>query len=270
MDMFKKMFKVEIPVIGVVHLSPLPGSPCYDGTSVKEISKQAIKSAKVMTENGIDGIIVENFGDKMFLKKVGPEVVAVMTYIAKEIKESISVPIGMCVLQSDAIAGIAISKAVGAEFIRVPYYTETYIVDAGMMESIAAEALRYRKFLESDVKIFADVHIKHSYPLSQRPIEHAAEDAYHRGLADAIIITGRKTGGETKVDDVARVKKALPEVPLVVGSGVTIENVDNYLPYIDAIIATTGLNVGGEVETEPDPVSVSKFMEKIKNYRQKL
>jgi len=129
MDMFKKMFKAKIPVIGVVHLSPLPGSPCY---------------------------IVENFGDKMFLKKVGPEVVAVMTYIAKEIKESISVPIGMCVLQSDAIAGLAISKAVGAEFIRVPYYTETYIVDAGMMESIAAETLRYRKFLESDVKIFAD------------------------------------------------------------------------------------------------------------------
>lgn len=270
MDMFEKMFKAKIPVIGVVHLSPLPGSPCYDGTSVKEISEQAIKRAKAMTENGIDGIIVENFGDKMFLKKVGPEVVAVMTYIAKEIKESVSVPIGMCVLQSDAIAGIAISKAVGAEFIRVPYYTETYIVDAGMMESIAAETLRYRKFLESDVKIFADVHIKHSYPLSQRPIEYAAEDAYYRGLANAIIITGRKTGGETEVNDVVRVKKALPEVPLVVGSGVTIENVDNYLPYIDAIIVTTGLNKGGGVENEPDPVSISKFMEKIKNYRKNL
>jgi len=82
--------------------------------------------------------------------------------------------------------------------------------------------------------------------------------------------SGRKTGGETKVDDVTRVKKALPEVPLIVGSGVTIENVDSYLPYIDAIIVTTGLNVGGEVEAEPDPVSVSKFMEKIKNFRKNL
>ncbi|RKX55609.1 MAG: membrane biogenesis protein [Thermotoga sp.] len=270
MGMFENLFKVKIPVIGVIHLSPLPGSPLYNDSSVEQISKQAVSEAKIMVENGINGLIVENFGDKLFLKKVGPEVVSAMTYIAKEVKDNVDVPIGLCVLQSDAIAGIAISKTVGADFIRIPYYVETSIVDAGMMESIAAEALRYRKYLGVDVKFFADVHIKHSYPLAQRRIEYSAEDAYYRGLADAIIITGRKTGGETNPSDVIRVRNALPEVPLVVGSGVSIENVDNYLPYVDAIIVVTSLNKGGKVEEVPDPDRITAFMKKIEDYRNNL
>lgn len=270
MEILKELFGVEIPVIGVVHLLPLPGAPLYDGTTVDEIAKKAVDDAKVLVENGVDGIIVENFGDKLFLKRVGPEVVAAMTYIAKEVKDSVGVPVGLCVLQSDAIAAIAIAKAIEAEFIRIPYYTETSIVDAGMMDSIAAKALRYRRYLGADVKFFADVHIKHSFPLAQRPIEHSAEDAYYRGLADAIIITGRKTGGETNPDDVIKVRKALPEVPLIVGSGVSIQNVEKYLPYVDAIIVATSLNKEGKVEESPDPGRVSAFMKKIQNYRKSI
>jgi len=267
MKLFMEMFGVRVPVISVIHLLPLPGSPKYSGISVWEIANKAVEEAKAMEKNGINGLIIENFGDKLFLKEVGQEVVAAMTYIAKDIKDVVDIPVGLCVLQSDAIAGVAIAKAVDADFIRIPYYTEVSVVDTGMMESIAASALRYRKYLGADVKFFADVHVKHSYPLAQRPIEYAAEDAYYRGLADAIIITGRKTGGETKVDDVARVKKYLPEVPLIVGSGVTIETVDNYLPYVDAIIVATGLNKEGKVEGEPDPIRISKFMEKVESYR---
>ena len=113
-----------------------------------------------------------------------------------------------------------IANTIGGKFIRVPYYTETYIVDAGMMDSIAAETLRYRKYLNADVKIFADVHIKHGYPLSQRPIAESAQDAEHRGLADAILVTGIATGAETKVDDVREVKQAVASTPVFVASGV--------------------------------------------------
>ena len=106
--------------------------------------------------------------------------------------------------------------------------------------------------------------------MAQRRIEYSAEDAYYRGLADAIIITGRKTGGETNPSDVIRVRNALPEVPLVVGSGVSIENVDNYLPYVDAIIVVTSLNKGGKVEEVPDPDRIIAFMKKIEDYRNNL
>lgn len=270
MKVFEKMFGVKVPVIGVIHLMPLPGAPLYEGASVNEISEKAVSDAKIMADNGIDGLIIENFGDKMFQKTVGPETVAAMTYITKDIKNAVDVPIGLCVLQSDAISAIAIAKAVQGAFVRVPYYTETSVVDTGTMESIAAATLRYRKYLNADVKIFADVHIKHSYPLMQRPIEYAAEDSFHRGLADAIIITGRKTGGDTNPDDVRRVREALPEVPLAVGSGVNEENVGKYISMVDAIIIATGLNYGGEVETGPDPARVRSFMNKVNELRKKL
>jgi hypothetical protein len=269
MEVFKNVFNVKKPVIGVVHLEPLPGSPEYDGKSVREIARKAVREAIIMSEKGIDGIIIENFGDKMFLKEVGQEVVSTMSVIAQEVKNEVSIPLGLCVLQSDAIAAVAIAKAVEADFIRIPYYTETSIVDAGIMDSIAGKSLRYRKNIDAHVKFFADVHIKHSYPLAQRPLEYAAEDSYHRGLADAVIITGRKTGGETSAGDVQKVKEALPEVPLIVGSGVSIDNVDSYLPYVDAIIIATSLNKEGKVEKEPSPERIENFMRKIKDYRKK-
>ena len=269
MKVFDELFGVKMPVIGVVHLLPLPGAPLYENMPVDEIAKKAVKEAKMMADNGMDGLIIENFGDKMFFKTVGPEVVASLTVVAKAVRDAVKIPIGMCVLQSDAIAGLAIAKAVDAEFIRVPYYTETSIVDTGTMESIAAKALRYRKYIGCKAKILADVHIKHSYPLMQRPIEYAAEDAYERGLADAIIVTGRKTGGETNPEDVIRVRKALPELPLMVGSGVSVENVDKYLDYVNAIIVASSLNINGDVEQVPDEARVAAFMDKVRAYRGK-
>ncbi len=266
----EEIFGIKIPVIGVVHLLPLPGSPRYDGTSVKKIAEQAIKEAGIMAEEGINGIIIENFRDNPFFKKVGPETVAAMTYIASRVKENVDVPIGLCVLQSDGIAAVAISKSVEASFIRIPYYTETYVVDTGLMDSIAAELQRYKKNLGCDVKVLADVHIKHGYPLAQRNIEYSAEDAYYRGLADAIIITGRKTGGETRVEDVKVVREALPEIPIIVGSGVSTENVEKYLPFVDGIIVGTSLKKGGITEEEVDPKRVRELMNKVEDYRSRM
>lgn len=267
MNVFDEVFGVKVPVISVIHLDPLPGTPLYAGKSVKEIAEVAVEEAVMLEENNIDGLIIENFGDKMFCKKVGPEIVAAMSVIAQKIKDEVKIPIGICILQSDGMADIAVAKAVEADFVRIPYYTETSIVDAGMMDSIAADVLRFRRYLEAKVKIFADVHIKHSYPLAQRPIEHAAEDCWERGLADAVIVTGRKTGGATKPEDIINVRKALPELPLIVGSGVSAQNVDAYLDYVDAIIVATSLNKDGRVEEKPDEQRVRSFMDKIKAYR---
>jgi len=267
MNLLESIFKMKIPAIGVVHLNPLPGAPLYKDESVKKISKNAIEEALCMVDNGINGLIIENFGDKMFKKKVGPETVASLTYITTKIMEKVNVPIGICVLQSDVIAGIAIGKAIGAAFIRAPYYTETYIVDAGLIDGSAADALRYRKYLGADIKIFADVHIKHGYSLSRRPIEESAEDTYHRGLADALVVTGKKTGGETNVEDIISVRKTLPDIPIIAGSGVSYENLDRYIPYINGIIVSTSLRVDGKVEEKLDQKNIEKFMSKLGKLR---
>ncbi len=265
MSSLKEIFRADIPVIAVVHLLPLPGAPRYEGMSVRDITNNAVEEAIILSENGVSGIIVENFRDMMFLKKVGPETVASMTFVANEVKNAVSVPVGLCVLQSDALAALAISKAIGGDFIRAPYYTETYVVDTGVMESSAADALRYRNAIHAQgVKIFADVHIKHGYPLAQRPLEESAEDAIERGLADAIIITGRKTGGKTDPDDVARVKKHLPDAQVIVGSGVTPESVHEYFPeYADAVIVGTNLKKDEKTEEKIDKKRVRDFVAAI-------
>ena len=267
MNVLNGIFNVKVPVISVVHLMPLPGSPLYENTPVAKIVDEALKDAALLAECGINGLIIENFGDVMFTKKVGPEIVAAMTAAAKEIKQTVNIPVGLCVLQNDVIAGLAIAKAVDADFIRAGYYTEVSIADSGIIESVAAEALRYRKYIDCKAKIFADVQVKHSYPLMQRPVEESAEDACERGLADAIVITGKKTGGETKPEDVIRVKKALPEAPLIVGSGVTTENLEKYYNHIDAIIISSGLNVDGDISKGLDKERVIAFIKKIEELR---
>ncbi|HBT48512.1 MAG: Membrane complex biogenesis protein, BtpA family [Caldanaerobacter subterraneus] len=267
MERVKSIFKNVKPIIGMVHLPPLPGSPQYGGEKLSVIAETTVTEAKKLEEAGFDGIMIENFGDVMFYKRVPPETVASMTYIAKEIKDNINIPIGICVLQSDAIAATAIAHAVEAEFIRVPYYTEVYVVDTGLMESCAAEVLRYRKFLGANVAIFADIHIKHGYPLAQRPIEESAEDAVYRGLADAIIVTGRKTGGPTNRDDIKRVKDVLPEWPVFVGSGVSVQNVKEMLSIADGAIVGTNLKVENKTTNPIDFAKAKEFMEIVNSIR---
>jgi hypothetical protein len=268
MKIFDEMFKKKLPVIVPIHLPALPGAPLYDETSVGDIANKAARDAVMLADMGVDGIIIENEGDKLYLKKVEPETIAAMAVIAKAVKDVVKdIPIGINILQSDHIADLAVCKAVDAKFIRAGYFTEAAIVDVGIMEGDGARALRYRKNLSIDSKIFADVQIKHSYPLARRPLLDAVEHAYDRGLVDAVIITGEKTGGEADVEQLQQIKDTRPDIPLIVGSGVTIENLERYVDYIDAIIVGTSLHIDGKLDTDFDFVRVKKFMERIESYR---
>ena len=138
------------------------------------------------------------------------------------------------------------------------------------MDSIAGSLQRFRVSLGCEAKVFADVHIKHGYPLAQRDIGASAQDAIERCGADAVIVTGLRTGAETDLEDVKRVRKALPEANLLVGSGVSLENVSRYFDYVNGIILSTSLKVGGQSENLVDPKRVSDFMKEIDKCRSRL
>jgi len=267
----RDLFSVEKPIIGMVHLRPLPGSPLYEGGGLEPIVEQAVKDAKALEEGGVDGIQIENFGDRLFKKNVGPETVAFVTEIVHRIKEEISLPHGLCILMSGR-AGLAIAKATGGKWVRVPYYMEVYASYVGLMEGEAAELLRFRRYIDArDVKIFADIHIKHAYPLLQRSIEDAASDAVEMGLADAVIVTGKATGSPTNPEDVKAVKERLAgtQVPVLIGSGVSVENIEKYWPYIDGIIVGTSLKVDGVTTNPVDVERVKRFMSKVRRLRER-
>ncbi len=269
MNVFDEIFQVKLPIIVSLHLPPLPGSPRYDETPVYDIALKAAQDVKMLYDRGVNGVTLDNEGDILYLKKVGPETIAAMAVIGKTVKDAVpEMHVGLNILQSDHIADLAVAKAMGGEFFRAGYYTEAAIVDVGIMEGNGAETLRYRKYLNCEAKIFADVQIKHSYPLARRPLLDSIEYAYDRGLADAIIITGEKTGKSADVESVRTVRESRRDIPLIIGSGTTTENIGDFAPYVDAVIVGTSLHVDGALHTDLDPKRVEKFMKKVQELRE--
>jgi len=232
------------PIIGVVHLNPLPGSPNY--LSFEDVFESALRDAKALADGGVDAIIIENFGDKPFLKEVGAEVIACMSVIAWEIKKETDLPLGINVLRNDAKASLAIAKAVNADFIRVNQLFYGSLSPEGWLEGNAGEILRYKRTIDCKAMIFADICVKHAHHFVS--LEEYVENA-ERCLIDAIIVTGEATGKEVSLKDLKAVKK-LAKMPVLVGSGVTPENLPKLAKYCDGVIVGTYFKEHGKVDVE--------------------
>ena len=249
-----QLFNHPKPIIGVIHLPPLLGSP-QSTLPFREIRICALSDAGRLIDNGIDGVIIENYGDAPFYPdRVEPHTVAALALIANEIREHHpQTPIGLNVLRNDAKSAMAIATVTGANFIRVNVHTGAMLTDQGLIEGKAHETLRYRSILKSEVKIFADIAVKHATPLAPIDILTIAEDTYHRGLADALIVTGTATGKSTDLGQLKTVKSAVPQARVLAGSGVTIDNLTEVLQYADGVIVGTSIKRDGVTTNAVDP-----------------
>jgi len=224
-------------IIGVVHLKPLPGAPLYEG-NFEDIIESALRDAQALEDGGVDGVIVENFGDRPFLKRIrSPETVAAMAIIVKEVVRELSVPVGVNVLRNSAEEALAIAYVTGGKFIRANAYVETIVTDSGIIEPCAPRVLRNARILGAEIGILADIHVKHARPLVERSLEDTAMDAFERGLATAVVITGSRTGEPPSMEDLRKVKE-LGKGPVLIGSGLTPENT-KLLRYADGAIVGT-------------------------------
>jgi membrane complex biogenesis BtpA family protein len=241
-----QLFDHPKPIIGVVHLLPLIGSPQLR-QPFHEIRTRALSDAGTLIDNGIDGVIIENYGDAPFYPdSVEPHTVAALALIADEIRERHpQTPIGLNVLRNDAKSAVAIATVTDANFIRVNVHTGAMLTDQGIIQGKAHETLRYRLLLKSEVKIFADVAVKHATPLAPINILASAEDTYRRGLADALIVTGTATGKSTNLDQLKSVKSTIPQASIFAGSGVTTDNLAAVLQYADGVIVGTSIKRDG-------------------------
>ncbi len=235
------MFK---PIIGVIHLKPLPGSPCY--CSFEDAMGSALQDARALAEGGVDAIIIENYGDKPFMKEVGKETVAAMTAIALEVKREVGVPIGLNVLRNDAFAALAIAKAVKADFVRINQLFFSSLSSEGWIDGKAGEVMRYKKAIDCNAMVFADIAVKHAYHFIS--IEEYVENA-ERSLADALIVTGSATGRPVSIDDLKKVK-SLAKMPVLAGSGVNPDNIGEVLRYADGVIVGTYFKKNGRVDVD--------------------
>lgn len=255
------IFGTRKPLIGMVHLLPLPGSPRYDGNGISGSLEAALRDAKALKDGGFDGLLVENYGDSPFKPApTDPEIVASMTAIGKEISKQIDLPLGVNVLRNGAIAAMAIASAVRARFIRVNVLCEALLTDQGIISACAHDLMRYRKQLAAvDVRVYADVRSKHAAPLVSRPIEESARDTAYRGMADALIVTGSRTGVEPDIDDVRRIKDCVSDRPVLIGSGLTIRNIKKLLSKADGAIVGTSIKENALTENQVDVTRVREL-----------
>jgi membrane complex biogenesis BtpA family protein len=258
-------FDTDRPVIGMVHLPPLPGAPRFDGDR-DAIRERMRTDAEALEAGGVDGIMVENFGDAPFYPDDVPKhVVAEMAALGRELVDTVSVPVGINVLRNDAAAALSVAAAVDADFVRVNVHVGATVTDQGVLNGRAHETMRLRERLDADVAVLADVGVKHAAPLADRPLTDELSDAVERGLADGIIVSGAGTGDPTGRDVLEAARKRLdadfPETPLFVGSGVTQETVSETLELADGVIVGTALKEGGETTDTVDERRVRALVE---------
>jgi len=253
----EELFGARKYAIGMVHLLPLPGSPRWAG-EMDQVLERAVTDAQALARGGMDGLIVENFGDAPFCKdRVEAHTVSAMTLAVAAVRDAVRVPVGINVLRNDSRSAMAIAAVTGASFIRVNVHTGAMVTDQGVVEGSAHDTLRYRRELGAEVKLLADVLVKHASPLGALSIEQAARDAAYRGLADAVIVTGVGTGQPTEVEDVIRAREAVPDYPVLVGSGVHEGNLAKLLAVANGVVVGTSLKEGGVASNPVDETRVA-------------
>jgi membrane complex biogenesis BtpA family protein len=259
-----KWSQVPRPVIGMLHLLPLPGSPSYRG-SAQSIRERLLSDAEALVSGGVNGLMIENFGDVPFYPdRVPAHVVAQMTSLAQLIRQRFDLPLGINVLRNDGRSALAIAHAVGADFIRVNILCGARVTDQGMIQGVAHDLLRDRATLGApNIKILADVDVKHSAPLAQRDLRDEVEDTIHRGLADAVIVSGAGTGKPTDPQHVRAVKDAAGAVPVFVGSGADAGTISQLLPHCDGLIVGSALKQSGIATNPVDIQRVRSLMRAV-------
>ncbi|MGK7944157.1 MAG: photosystem I biogenesis protein BtpA [Microcystaceae cyanobacterium] len=259
-----KLFNTSNPIIGVVHLLPLPTSARWGG-DLTAVIERAEQEATALAAGGVDGLIIENFFDAPFAKdQVDPAIISAMTLIVDRIQNLVVIPVGINLLRNDAISSMAIATCVQAQFIRVNVLTGIMATDQGLIEGKAHELLTYRRNLGADVAILADVLVKHASALGTPNLSATVQDTIERGLADAVILSGGVTGSPPSLEDLKLASTAANGTPVLIGSGASWDNIGQLMQAADGVIVASSLKRYGRITEAVDPIRVAQFVEAMK------
>ena len=144
---FARVFGDGKPVIAMVHLGALPGTPLYDAnTGIAGLLEGARKDLAALQAVGFDAVMFGNENDRPYELNVDTASTATMAYVIGALRAEIRVPFGVNVLW-DPMSSIALAAATGASFVR-EIMTGIYASDMGLWNPNAAAALRYRDRLK--------------------------------------------------------------------------------------------------------------------------
>jgi membrane complex biogenesis BtpA family protein len=260
-----ELFETRKPVVGVIHVGALPGTPASSLT-VEELTEVAVREAALYRDGGVDGLMVENMHDVPYLRgSVGPEVVASMAVIARAVKAEAGLPVGVQILAGANLESMAVAHAAGLDYVRAEAYAFAHVADEGLIQSSAAEFLRFRRRIGAErVRVWADVKKKHSSHAITADVslgETCAAVEFMRG--DAVIVSGSATGEAPSAADV-REAKSHCRIPVLLGSGVTPENVEEFYDAADGFIVGSYFKERGLWSNTVEPARVRRMVEAVR------
>ncbi|MFT5142729.1 MAG: membrane complex biogenesis BtpA family protein [Rhodothermales bacterium] len=266
---FYDLFPVERPVIGVIHTGPSPGVPGF--ICVDSAVDRAFAEAEAYVEGGVDGIIIENMHDFPCVheREMGPEIAAFMTRVARAVKRRASrLPVGVQVLFQGNRTALAVALGAGCDFVRAEGWTYAHVSDKGLAEACAGTAVRYRHQIGADhIPIFTDVQKKHSSHSLTSDLDIgdlAFGLTLHR--SDGVIVTGSHTGSAPSPDDLVTVRHAT-ELPILIGSGLTADNIADFAPFADGFIIGSAMKENGHWDAPVSDEAVARVVEAVRRVR---
>ena len=253
------VFAQQGAVLGVIHLPPLVGQPECPG--VAALRAHALREARELAAGGVHALLVENWRDDVPRPTVDPEAVACLGALCRDVVAAVEVPVGVNVLPCDGRAALALAVSCGLAFVQLDVFVDRVRTDYSYSKvppfefevDLAAFAGWRRSFGAEQVGVLATVHPKHYTTLSAGTLEESTQRAIDHG-ADAVVVTGSATGSAPDPERVARVCAAAGEVPVVVGSGVTLENAAQLLPPARAAIVGSSLKTPDFAQVLPERV----------------
>lgn len=252
---------LDPPLWGMVHLRALPGSPGYGG-DMAEVSVAAMADVQALVEAGYAGVMVENYGDLPFFPdRVPPVTVAALAAVVARVRDRWpELRIGVNCLRNDATAALSVAVATGADAIRVNVHVGAAVTDQGLLQGQAAATLRLRADLGAEVRILADLAVKHATPLAARPLPEEAADARTRGLADALLVTGSGTGQPADPGVMELLRSGAPDAPVLVASGVTEATAAEWAGLADGAIVGSAIMHEGKAGAGIDPARAERLL----------
>ena len=261
---FKHVFKGVKPVIGMVHIGALPGSPLFDPTV--DLLANARADLLALQDAGFDAVMFGNENDRPYEFQVDTASTATMAALIGALKSEITVPFGVNVLW-DPMSTVALGAATGAAFVR-EIFTGTYASDMGAWTPDAGQAMRYRDRLgRSDMAMLYNVSAEFAHSLDQRSLPDRARSAVFSSIPDAVLVSGQITGEAAAMSDLEAVKAVLPDMAVMANTGVKHETIANVLDVADGCIVGSSLKVDGDTWNAIDPERAKDFMDRARKAR---
>ena len=253
-------FGVAKPVIGMIHLPPLPGTHLYDeARGVPDIVESARRDAEALQRGGIDAVMFGNEGDRPYRTRVGPETIATVAATVAAVAPGLSVPFGVDVLW-DPLATLAVAKATGARFAR-EVFTGLYGGDLGLWNTAAGDVFQYRRAIDAgDVRLLFTVNAEFAAPIAPRPLAAVVRSVVFSSLPDALCVSGPITGLPAPLEELRAAREAAGETPVFANTGVRRETVADVLTVADGCIVGTALKVDGVTWNPVDEARVRDLM----------